>query len=706
MNTSFETLQGISTLINEGEEQKAREQLIVVLDADEKPYSNLLNHLLREVGLYPYMDYDNASWYDKIIYELFKVNLGNNENKTLHREQGAVLKELLEGKDVVLSAPTSFGKSFIIDALIAERLPNIVVILVPTIALMDEARRRLTNKFSSIYKIITTPDENLTEKAILIFPQERLFSYLPKLDKIDLFIVDEFYKVSKSFDSERSDILLNAIMQGSKIAKQRYFLCPNIDKIKESLFLKDALFVSKLDFNTVVTNIVDLSKKVHGRTDEEKNIYKIPILRDIISKTQKDKTLIYAGSFSSIEIICNTLSESLEEKQEDDLFQFSKWLKLNYSPDFILSDLVVKGIGIHNGRLHRSLTQIETKLFSDEKLLQYMVSTSSLIEGVNTCANNVIMWKRINGNGNLKYMDYKNLLGRSGRMFKHFIGKVYLLEPPIHEEKIQLELSFTDSVQGDINTSEYEDYLSESDIKKIKQKQIDLSRIIGEEKFNELLSNHIFQSSNWNCLVSIAENMKTEPERWSYLKLLNSDDKIKWRQPLINILFATELFKKPPIDYNIFADCIILLSYNWDKTLNQLLTAMKQKGINVENYFDYERKATFYLATIMHDINELQKIIIPEMHCDISAFSSKLTYAFLPPNVYYLEEYGLPRMISRKIQDSKIIDLEDETKKMGDIINEFKEIGYDYLINNISTFDSFDKKIIIWFYEGILSNQR
>ena len=200
--------------------------------------------------------------------------------------------------------------------------------------------------------------------------------------------------------------------------------------------------------------------------------------------------------------------------------------------------------------------------------------------------------------------------------------------------------------------------------------------------------------------------MKTEPERWSYLKLLNSDDKIKWRQPLINILFATELFKKPPIDYNIFADCIILLSYNWDKTLNQLLTAMKQKGINVENYFDYERKATFYLATIMHDINELQKIIIPEMHCDISAFSSKLTYAFLPPNVYYLEEYGLPRMISRKIQDSKIIDLEDETKKMGDIINEFKEIGYDYLINNISTFDSFDKKIIIWFYEGILSNQR
>ena len=180
MNASFEQLQHISSLINTGNEQEARNQLIAILDKEEKPYSNLLNHLLREVGLYPYMDYETSPWYDKIICELFKVNLGNNENKILHREQGAVLKELLNGKDVVLSAPTSFGKSFIIDALIAAKLPDIIVIIVPTIALMDEARRRLTNKFSSQYKIITTPEETLSEKVILIFPQERLFSYFCK----------------------------------------------------------------------------------------------------------------------------------------------------------------------------------------------------------------------------------------------------------------------------------------------------------------------------------------------------------------------------------------------------------------------------------------------------------------------------------------------------------------------------------------------
>lgn len=700
MKASFEQLKEISTLIDSKNEKKAREELIKILETEEKPYSKLLNHLLREVGLYPYLEYESSSWYDKVVCELFKTDVGSGDERILHREQGAVLKELLNGKDVVLSAPTSFGKSFIIDALISAKNPEIVVIIVPTIALMDEARRRLTNKFSTDYKIITTPEEDIVGKVILIFPQERLFSYLQKLDHIDLFIVDEFYKVSKAFDSERSDILLNAIMRGSKIAKQRYFLCPNIDKIKDSLFLKDAVFISKLDFNTVVTNVINLSKGISGK-DEEKNKKKIPLLKEIVSNIGKDKTLIYAGSFPAINTVCNVLTETLETKENDELKQFSVWLKQNYSQDFILSDIVLKGVGIHNGRLHRSLTQIETNLFTEENPLQFIVSTSSLIEGVNTSASNVVMWKRLNGNGNLKFMDYKNLLGRSGRMFKHFVGNVYLLEPPITDEKIQLELAFTDEIQGDIDTSEYEEYLSDKDIKNIRQKQLDLSQIIGEAKLRDLLNNHIIQSSNWNCLLSIAKSMKENPENWTYLKLLNSSNIDNWKQPIVNILFATEMFKAARIDYYILSDFIILLSENWNTPLSILLSKMKLKDISVDNYFDYERKVSFYLATIIHDINELQKIIIPQMHCDISSFSARLTYAFLPPNIYYLEEYGLPRMISRKIQDSGIINLEEETKKMSDIIKEFLTVGYDVLVQRVSSLDEFDKKIIGWFYEGI-----
>lgn len=700
MTVSFERLKEISILINSRKEKEAREELIKILENEERPYSKSLNHLLREVGLYPYLEYETSSWYDKVVCDLFKTNIGTGEEVILHREQGAVLRELLNGKDVVLSAPTSFGKSFIIDALIAIKQPDIIVIIVPTIALMDEIRRRLTNKFSAVYKIITTPEEELTGKVILIFPQERFFSYLGKLNHIDLFIVDEFYKVSKAFDSDRSDILLNAIMVGSKIAKQRYFLCPNIDEVKESAFLKDAVFISKLDFNTVVTNIIDYSNGITGKNEEKKK-KKIHLLKDIISTIGLDKTLIYAGSFSSIDIVCNVLSSFLENRNNLELKQFSSWLKKNYSPDFFLSDIVLKGVGIHNGRLHRSLTQIETRLFADEKPLQYIVSTSSLIEGVNTCASHVIMWKRKNGSGNLKYMDYKNLLGRSGRMFKHFVGNVYLLEAPIREETIQLELAFTSGVQADIDISEYREYLSNEDLKNIEQKQIELSDILGKENFEELLTNRTIQSSDWNCLLSLAKSMKEKPEKWNYLRYLNNSNTANWKSPLIQILFATKLFRNSRIDYSVLADFIILLSSGWNTPLTVLLSLMRKKNINIDNYFDYERKVSFYLASIIHDINELQKILVPQQHCDISIFSTKLSYAFLPSNVYYLEEYGLPRMISRKIHDSGKINFEDDSKKISEIINEFLNIGYESLIQSIDNLDDFDKKIIEWFFEGI-----
>lgn len=72
----------------------------------------------------------------------------------MHREQSAILKKLINGKNLAVSAPTSFGKSFIIDAFIAIKKPKNVVIIVPTIALTDETRRRLHKKFSGNIKLL------------------------------------------------------------------------------------------------------------------------------------------------------------------------------------------------------------------------------------------------------------------------------------------------------------------------------------------------------------------------------------------------------------------------------------------------------------------------------------------------------------------------------------------------------------------------
>ena len=111
------------------------------------------------------------------------MDIGQEAPVTLHSEQSLVLKHLLDGTNLAVSAPTSFGKSLIIDAYIAIQKPTNVLILVPTIALTDETRRRFSKKFSAEYKIVTTSDVELGEKNILIFPQERAIHYCDKLEE-------------------------------------------------------------------------------------------------------------------------------------------------------------------------------------------------------------------------------------------------------------------------------------------------------------------------------------------------------------------------------------------------------------------------------------------------------------------------------------------------------------------------------------------
>jgi reverse gyrase len=251
----FDKCKAISSLIDDNKSLEARNELIKMLDYHEQEnieYTPVVNHLIRQTGLYPYLDTANSIWQDQLVYELFKVDTGDKEEKTLHIEQANLLKKLVEGKNIAVSAPTSFGKSFVIDAFIALTKPAIVVIIVPTLALTDETRRRLQKKFSDNYKIITTPDVEFAEKNILIFPQERAISYIEKLTTIDILVIDEFYKASIAFDKDRAPILLKTILELGSIAKQKYFLAPNISTLKDSPFTQGMEFIS-LDFNTVFT---------------------------------------------------------------------------------------------------------------------------------------------------------------------------------------------------------------------------------------------------------------------------------------------------------------------------------------------------------------------------------------------------------------------------------------------------------------------
>ena len=506
----------INDYLIDGDEPKARDLLIQLLDyvgRNNIQYFPLLNSLIREVGLYPYMDVNSSEWVDAFVYNLFKADIGLNEEKVLHREQFRLLSSLLAGKNIAVSAPTSFGKSFVIDAFIKLRKPRNVAIIVPTIALTDETRRRIYKKFANEYNIITTTDIPLAERNIFIFPQERALCYVNKIDSLDILIVDEFYKSSKDFEKERSASLIKAIIKLGQIAKQKYYLAPNITKIEDNQFTKDMEFM-KMDFNTVFLKVTDYYPQI-GTDTQKKGEYFLNL-----NRTLKGKTLIYAGSFSNITSLSNLILETSPKIDSVLLNDFSDWLGKNYDYNWNLTLLAKRGVGVHNGSLHRSLSQIQIKLFEENEGLNRLISTSSIIEGVNTSAENVIVWMTSGRGLQFSNFAYKNLIGRAGRMFKHFIGNIYVLAKRPNDTETQLAIPFPEEILGDLDKEKYEKILTREQVAKIDEHDKEMLNLVGNA-YKEYKNDSILQAQVSNLLKTIAHKLSSNPEAWECLKYLN-----------------------------------------------------------------------------------------------------------------------------------------------------------------------------------------
>ncbi|MFN3713007.1 MAG: DEAD/DEAH box helicase [Alcanivoracaceae bacterium] len=692
----FDECQQINKFIEERDEASARNYLIKLLDLHEREnlqYGEMVNYFIRILGLYPYIQYESASWQERIVYDSFRVDIGSKESVTLHREQSSILKRLLDGENIAVSAPTSFGKSFIIDSYISIKNPKNVVIIVPTIALTDETRRRLQAKFSNKYRIITTSDVPLSDKNIFIFPQERAISYAEKIDHIDILIVDEFYKASLKFDKDRSPSLIRAILRMEGKSSQRYFLAPNISDLKDSIFTKGMDFIS-LNFNTVFLEQKRLYESIGG--DEAK---KSKALVDILSSTD-GKTLIYAGTFTNIDIVSTVIMSEMEESSSGLISMFGSWLTKNYSLNWSLTRLVSRSTGIHNGRLHRSLGQIQIRLFEEVDGLKNMVSTSSIIEGVNTSAENVVLWSNLSGRGRAKINDftYKNIIGRGGRMFKHFVGKIYILEKPPLDSHIQLELDIPDELVGDMDGRIDSNDLTREQIAKIISYKEEMSYLFGEEMYARIQKEGVFQSSDSYFILGLARQIKDDPDTWAGIGYLNSSDVSQWGPTLYKALGCKNVAGVP---YSKFVEFVKILSNNWAMSIPEILKKLEEHDVGIDEFFQLERNVTFGLSSLLGDINTVNLLLSGGDAIDISSFVSRASHAFLPRVVYELEEYGLPRMISRKIQRSGLLDFEGDNIGILNIIEMLNDSERRAKIEALDSLDAFDAYILRYFFEGI-----
>lgn len=422
----FDILQEASRVVQTGQSDDPSLLALVPRLADlleRRPdldgYGEVFSALARSVGLWNYVDKEAASARDELAAEIASVpDLGI----TLHREQVSALQALLAGKNLILSAPTSFGKSILIDALLLNERYARVAIVLPTIALLDEFRRRLIKRFGDEFDVVMHFSERPTKnRVIFLGTQERLINR-DDLGQLDLVVVDEFYKLDPYRRDDRSVTLNAAVYKLLNRASQFFFLGPNIESVSTTEGSRWRFEFLRTRFSTVAVDTLDLK----GVPDKEERLH----------TELKADTNWPALVFVSSPDKANKLAGELVERNTKlgSAKALSKWMVANYGGKWELSDAVALGIGVHHGRVPRALASRFVALFNS-KSIPVLICTSTLIEGVNTAAKSVLIYDKTIANRPYDFFTFSNIRGRAGRLGQHHVGQVYLFhEPPVQED--------------------------------------------------------------------------------------------------------------------------------------------------------------------------------------------------------------------------------------------------------------------------------
>ncbi|GAA1679548.1 DEAD/DEAH box helicase [Microbacterium lacus] len=412
--SAFRELREISDLLLlSDDERPARERFIRFLDRFEAsgPLVPVVDSLALRLGLYPYASplagvHDEAQAMELAYHSPRSLS---GRGFTFHSEQQRVYERLMDGESLILSAPTSFGKSAILDALLlSERWANIVVI-VPTIALIDETRRRVIDLGTSYY-VVSHPSQTRGHRNVFVLTQERFLELDPFPD-VDFFVIDEFYKLGDGETDDKRRATLNiAWRQLRNTGAQYYLLGPNIDSLGAGTGEDLAQSFVLSDFSPVVVDVEDRSEVDDRLVDMKK----------FLNSDADGPSLIFVSSPSRASQIALELATGAADSFVIDL---AAWIGDNYDPEWSVARALHGGVGTHTGPMPRSLQRAMVRLFSMGKI-DRLVCTTTLIEGVNTVARNVVVYDKKIDRKPIDFFTFSNIRGRAGRMLKHFVGRV------------------------------------------------------------------------------------------------------------------------------------------------------------------------------------------------------------------------------------------------------------------------------------------
>lgn len=461
-------------------------------------------------------------------------------NNILDKSQQSIIDfyQSLDKKRMLVSAPTSYGKTFIMREILylnQEKYNNVLLVF-PTVALLRENAlnmEELNREKEMGYKVIKSIDSeiNSQERNIFVFTPERAMQLLANYPdiKIDFFFYDEMYKIDEDYCNEETDdndensnknpytehtfldearaktfrICLYIL---SKRVEDYYLAGPNLKRDKfgkgmQRYITTNDIKIKEIEFEPTKRIQVKAYKKIidEDYTDlpylEKPGVVKMHSkvndrICDVVEYIEKrgyGATMLYCTTPSK----ANEYATKLAQRHQESVITnkrfsvFIEHLKRNYNIDDSVKEwsfvnVLEMGFGMHHGKMPKYIQKEVLDLFNDG-IFSLLFCTSTIVEGVNTNAKNMVVLNHKKGGSNLTVFDFKNIIGRAGRYYHNFVGRYFLVDKELEkfEHTEDLELNFVTYDEQvlepiDIDNSEYNDLSYENKI--LKQKRLEKQR--------------------------------------------------------------------------------------------------------------------------------------------------------------------------------------------------------------------------------------
>lgn len=650
----FDALRVVSSRLSFGDatdEKHVRELVIRALDrrAEFNGYGPVLDSLAVAAGLYPYASSAALGVRDALEYEAHRPPGLDDYGIVFHRVQADVYRYLLQGDSVILSAPTSFGKSLIVDALLASGRYQSMAIVVPTLALIDETRRRIGERFGDRYKVITHPQQGISDRNVFVMTQERVLD-VEAFPPLDIFVIDEFYKLDPQADSERSLLLNHAFYRLRKRSRQFYLLGPSIESVPAPM--NELARVVVTDFTTVALDMLTVDRSAG---DEQ-------ALVNLCRNLAGEPTIVFCRSPKQARDVALLLVQAqlLSSDVDAGVRAAVDWAAQEFAPGWSFVKALGSRIGLHHGRLPRSLGQFVVRSFN-EGSLDFLVCTSTLIEGVNTAAKNVVIYDNKIAQRKYDFFTFNNIRGRGGRMFAHFVGRVFLFHPqpkdvlrdvdvPVVTQPTGTEPSLLVQLDDEDLTDESRAALeSVLDERMLSKNEIRLNAGVDPEvqievtRWLEGMTDEELRNFSWT-------GYPTSPQLRAVIGVLW--DRLKGSRNR-----SSYVRTGPQLGFRIRR----LSEVGVRGLVSDALSEYDDADDAVEDVLEFTRNwAGFHFPRLLMVVDRIQRVVLTRRNItpgNYAFYASLVENLFLPRNTSALEEYGIPVQVSERL--AQFVNLDD-----------------------------------------------